>query len=102
MTEFDFLKKHSLKFVGVGFFFLIMIFLSTCGTSRKVKIIAKDVKKVIEVQKTNPTTDDLQKMLKIEGLKSELRMIQATDRKIFDVNRQNAIEEELKKLESSK
>lgn len=102
MTEFEFVKKHSLKLVGVGFFFLILIFLSTCGTGRKVKVISKDVKHVIEVQKAQPTTEDVQKMIKVEGLKSEKRMIQATDRKILDVNRENAIEEELKKLESSK
>lgn len=98
MTEFEFVKKHILKLVGVGFFFLILIFLSTCGTSRKVKVILKDVKNVIEVQKDQPTTEDI----KVEGLKSEKRMIQATDRRILDVNRENAIEEELKKLESSK
>ncbi len=102
MTEFEFVKKHSLKLAGIGFFFLILIFLSTCGTSRKVKTISKDVKHVIEVQKSQPTTTDVQKMIKIEGLKSEKRMIQATDRKILDVNRENTIEEELKKLESSK
>ena len=39
------------------------------------------------------------KDLKIEGLKAEKRMIQATDRKMLDVQRQTAIDEELKKLE---
>ena len=37
--------------------------------------------------------------LRIEGLKSEKRMIQATDRRIYDVNRQNQIEIEIKELE---
>ncbi len=36
----------------------------------------------------------------IEGLKAEKRMIQATDRKILDVQRQTQIEEEIKVLES--
>lgn len=102
MTEFDFLKKHSLKFVGVGFFFLIMIFLSTCGTSRKVKIIAKDVKKVIEVQKTQPTIKDVQNISELEGLKSEKRMIDATDRRMMDLKRGSELDREIKKLESSK
>lgn len=100
MTEYELVKKHSLKLVGVGFFFIFLIFLSTCGTSRKAKVLSKDIKKVIEIQKSQPTTDQVSKMIKIEGLKSEKRMIQATDRKILDVNRQNAIEEELKKLDS--
>jgi len=36
--------------------------------------------------------------LKIEGLRNELRMIQATDRRMLDVRRQTEIEEEIKKL----
>jgi hypothetical protein len=34
------------------------------------------------------------------GLESEKRMIQATDRKLLDVQRQTQIEEEIKKLNS--
>ena len=34
-----------------------------------------------------------------EGLKTEKRMIQSTDRKIFDVNRQSEIDKEIKRLE---
>ena len=34
------------------------------------------------------------------GLESEKRMIQATDRKLLDVQRQTQIEEEIKKLTS--
>jgi hypothetical protein len=36
--------------------------------------------------------------IKIEGLKSEKRMIQSTDRKILDVNRQAEIDKELQQL----
>jgi hypothetical protein len=43
--------------------------------------------------------EDLQKQIKIEGLKAEKRMIQATDRKILDVNRQAEIDKELQQLE---
>jgi hypothetical protein len=39
--------------------------------------------------------------LRIEGLKSEKRMIQATDRKILDVTRQTQIDNEITKLENS-
>jgi hypothetical protein len=38
------------------------------------------------------------KEIKIEGLKSEKRMIQATDRKIMDVNRQTEIDKEISKI----
>jgi hypothetical protein len=40
--------------------------------------------------------------VEIEGLKAEKRMIQSTDRKIMDVNRQSQIDLEIKKLENSK
>ena len=43
---------------------------------------------------------ELYKELKIMGLESEKRMIQATDRKLLDVQRQTQIEEEIKKLNS--
>jgi hypothetical protein len=36
------------------------------------------------------------------GLEAEKRMIQATDRKLLDVQRQTQIEEEIKKLKSIK
>jgi hypothetical protein len=38
--------------------------------------------------------------LQIEGLKSEKRMIQSTDRKILDVNRQTQIDNEISSLEA--
>ena len=37
--------------------------------------------------------------LKIEGLNSEKRMIQSTDRKLFDMNRQSEIDKEISQLE---
>ena len=38
------------------------------------------------------------KDLQIEGLKAEKRMIQSTDRKMFDVSRQTEIDKEIEKL----
>ena len=37
--------------------------------------------------------------LQIEGLKSEKRMIQSTDRKMMDLQRQAEIDREIKRLE---
>ena len=48
------------------------------------------------------TKNELNKIVEIEGLKTEKRMIQSTDRKIMDVNRQSEIDIEIKKLENSK
>jgi hypothetical protein len=43
--------------------------------------------------------NELKKEIKVEGLKAEKRMIQSTDRKIFDVTRQVEIDKELKTLD---
>ena len=42
---------------------------------------------------------DIKKEIKLEGLRVEKRMIQSTDRKILDVNRQKEIDKEISKLE---
>lgn len=60
-------------------------------------------KELITIQTTNDSlAKEMQKEIKIEGLKSELRMIQATDRKILDVQRQNQIEVEIKNIQNTK
>ena len=75
---------------------ILIVFLKTCGTNSKIERVNKDVdhlNKRIETLETN-----LIKEIKIEGLRSEKRMIQSTDRKILDVNRQNEIDKEIDKL----
>lgn len=97
-----FTEKHITKIiVGLGLAFLL-IFIQNCGTSRKLSKLEKQDKLINTRLDSIPTKVEMQKSITIEGLKSEKRMIQATDRKIFDVNRQSAIDEELKKLESYK
>ena len=44
------------------------------------------------------TLKKYQQQILIEGLKSEKRMIQATDRKMLDVQRQTEIDKEIEKL----
>ena len=76
--------------VRIMFFLVIIIFFKTCTTNTKV-------------QNVNDSVDSLSvklcKEIKIEGLKSEKRAIQASDRKILDVNRQTEIDQEISKLE---
>jgi hypothetical protein len=64
--------------------------MKSCGVDREVTKIKKQL----------TTLDSLatKKDLEIEGLKAEKRMIQATDRKMLDVQRQSDIDTELKKL----
>jgi ABC-type phosphate transport system auxiliary subunit len=75
----------------------ILIFFNTCGNpnkslTKKVDTLSQKIDSLESITVTN-------KDLKIEGLKSEKRMIQSTDRKILDVNRQSQIDKEISELE---
>ena len=84
----------------VFLFLLVMIFVRTCNSDLKSvnKRLDKLSNKIDSLETTTVTKTDLT----IEGLKSEKRMIQSTDRKMLDVQRQTAIDAEIKKLEEVK
>jgi hypothetical protein len=90
----QFLDNHYRK---IFFFLLVAIFLNTCGNPNKVTNRRLDTltAKIDSLQRITVTQKDLQ----AEGLRVEKRMIQSTDRKMMDVQRQTAIDEELKSLE---
>ena len=69
---------------------VVIVFFKTCGTNTKIEKLTKNVVS-LEV--------NLKKEIKVEGLKTERRMIQSTDRKIMDVNRQSEIDKEISKIE---
>ena len=77
---------------------LLSLFKS-CGDARELSKIRKEVE---AIKDSTYTKDELNVELQIMGLESEKRMIQATDRKLLDVQRQTQIEEEIKKLKSGK
>ena len=86
------------NFIKNNFTIIVMIlalltFFKSCGDSRALAKINKRMETLV-------TKEDLAKELKKEGLKSEKRMIQATDRKMLDVSRQTQIDEELTKIEN--
>ena len=89
----NFLEKY---FVLIVFIILILGFFRSCGDSRELTSIKKEIQ---EIKDSTYTKEELDLRLKIEGLKTEHRMIQATDRKMFDLNRQSEIEKELEVLE---
>lgn len=81
----------------IFFFLLIVIFFNTCGNptkslNKKINILSQ---RIDSLESIIVTHEDL----KIEGLKAEKRMIQSTDRKILDVNRQSEIDKEISELE---
>lgn len=75
------------------FLFVLLLFRS-CNTSSELRKLRKEYQTQREILNKLPTKKDLQ----IEGLKGEMRMIQATDRTMMDLDRQNQIEKELQKL----
>ena len=94
-TITEFLSKHGLIIV------FVLLLLSTCtGSMGKKQSEKRMLNQVEKVQKSVDSLNlVLQKQIKIEGLKAEKRMIQSTDRKILDVNRQAEIDKELQQLE---
>jgi hypothetical protein len=69
----------------------------SCGDGRELVKIRKEID---AIKDSTYTKSELDKELKIMGLESEKRMIQATDRKLLDVQRQTQIEEEIKILKT--
>jgi len=84
---------------------VVIIFLKTCTTNSKIKNESDKIQVLqtkvdsINVMILNQTKE-IKKEILIEGLKSEKRMIQSTDRKILDVNRQSEIDKEISKIEN--
>ena len=97
----EFLKEYMDYIV----FVLVLInFLKTCKTNGKIENVEKKLntttQKVDSLNEgLNSLNNNLKKEIKLEGLKSEKRMIQSTDRKILDVNRQSEIDKEITNLE---
>ena len=92
------------KFVQENFTIIVLVialftFLKGCSDSRKLSNIQKDIQ---SIKDSTYTKDEFNRELKIMGLEAEKRMIQATDRKLLDVQRQTQIEEEIKQLKSGK
>ena len=89
------LNKHFTKIVLV---MLVLLFMRTCNSDVRSlnKRIDKMSNKVDSLEMMIITHEDL----KLEGLRTEKRMIQSTDRKMLDVTRQAEIDEQINALEN--
>lgn len=88
------------KFIENNFTIIVLVIallslLKGCGDSREITKIKREI---ISIKDSTYTKDEMNRELKILGLESEKRMIQATDRTLLDVRRQTEIENEIKKL----
>jgi hypothetical protein len=93
MKFLETLKKYQQQILLLLF---VLLLFRSCGMNSEISRLRKEYQSQREILNSLPTKKDLQ----IEGLKSEKRMIQATDRKMLDVQRQNEIEKELTKLQT--
>ena len=89
---FNFLDTWGIRVVTI---LSIIIFLKTCNTNSKIDGVVKDLNKTN--QKMDSSFNVLKEDISIEGLKTEKRLIQSTDRKILDINRQSEIDKEIEK-----
>lgn len=88
------------KFVENNFTIIVLVialltFFKSCSDSRELSKVRKDIS---SIKDSTYTKEELNVELKVMGLEAEKRMIQATDRKMLDVQRQTQIEEEIKRL----
>jgi hypothetical protein len=88
----NFIQKN---FIVIVLVLTIISFFKGCGDSRELTKMRKEIE---SIKDSTYTKTELNKELKIMGLESEKRMIQATDRKLLDIQRQTQIEEEIKDL----
>jgi len=92
------------KFIEKNFVLIVLVIslltlMKSCGDSRELSKIKKEIK---AIKDSTYTKQELSVQLQISGLEAEKRMIQATDRKMLDVQRQTEIDNELTKLKTSK
>ena len=87
------IAKYGMKVLLV---LALLTYMKSCSVGSEVNRLKKEFKAQKEVVDALPTSKDMQ----IEALKAEKRMIQATDRKMLDVQRQNAIEKEIAALQA--
>ena len=84
----NFFKEHGNKII-IGL--LVLVYFKSCGNGSDIKTLRKEVARLEAKVDSLPTDNDI----RIEGLKVEKRMIQSTDRRILDVDRQSEIDKEI-------
>ena len=92
------------KFIQDNFTVIVLVIslltlFKSCGDSREISKIKKEIQ---SIKDSTYTKNELKIELKISGLEAEKRMIQSTDRKMLDVQRQTQIDEEIKQLKGNK
>lgn len=94
MNKFTHFIKENFQYLVL--IFLIINFFHSCD--RDVDKLSKKITK-LQIQIDSLQNNSISKIdLQIEGLRSEKRMIQSVDRKLFDLEREKEIDREINKL----
>ena len=99
----DFLNRYGVIII-IGL--MLIITMKECSNGSKIKKMEK--RQTAAIENVTNKVDSMSNAavtltdLKIEGLKSEKRMIQSCDRKRFDLDRENQIDREIAELEKNK
>lgn len=96
MKQIQKIKEYSW---AITILMIFTIFINQCGISRDVEKLKKNYKAQTSKIDSLVKFEDFRKELRIEGLKSELRAIEASDRKILDVEKQYRIRKDIENLE---
>lgn len=95
----NFIEKN---FVIIVLVVVLLTFFKGCGDSRETSKLKHEMSEIRGDIKTYSdrqySKEEVETLLTIMSLETELRFIEATDRKMLDVQRQTQIREELKKL----
>jgi hypothetical protein len=96
----DFINKYGMVIITP---LILIMFLKTCSTNGRVDGVTKEVDGVTkEVEMTNQKVDtlkfEIQKEIRLEGLRSEKRMIQSISRTLIDRDREREIDKEIDNL----
>ncbi len=83
--------------IRISLSLILIIFLKTCSTNtRIIKSEEKIVQKIDSLMTVCSYQDSIiRNEIRLEGLRSEKRMIQSTDRTMLDVTRQSEIDKEI-------
>jgi len=95
--NFQHILNHHFEKIALGF--MVLIFVQECSNSSKLNGLEKKARLTNARLDSVCTREELSRKLEVEGLKAEKRMIQSTDRRMLDVNRQAEIDGLIKNLE---
>ena len=91
---------NQLKNNAIVIAILLFSLMATCNNNSSVSSLKKEV--IRQEHKNDSLNAILVNQMQVEGLKSEKRMIQSTDRKMLDVTRMSEIDKELKSINGGK